>query len=116
MAEPRFTPHILNVTREKSPPPELLKAIGDNLCNEMKTRDLWDKSPSWLGCEGDNWNKNSEEFKQLVILFYYKSIITRLKSLQARAKKGQNIDGYVIGNIKNDLTREQQKWDKTCRL
>ena len=113
--EPRFTPYILDVKKDTKiypPLPELLSAIADALYNEMKKRNLWDKSPSWLDCAGDKWKKDSEEFKQLVNFFYGKSILNRLTSLKARAKKGQNIDNYVIRNIKNDLTREQQKWDK----
>jgi biotin operon repressor len=110
----RFTPYIFEVTKDDNflPPKELLTAIGDKLCQEMKNRNLWDKSPSWLGCSGDKWERYSDEFNNLIKYFYGKSILNRLNSLQARAKKGLDIDNYVIGNIKNDLTREQQKWDK----
>lgn len=107
----RFTPYILALKKESFPPHELLKAIGDALYFEMKKRGLWDNSPSWLGYGGERWQKDSDEFNQLVERFCYKSILTRLNSLQARVKKGQNIDIFVIKNIGHDLSREQRSYD-----
>jgi hypothetical protein len=107
----RFTPYILALKKESSLPHELLKAIGDALYFEMKKRGLWDNSPSWLGYGGERWQKDSDEFNQLVERFCYKSIFTRLNSLQARVKKGQNIDIFVIKNIGYDLSRVQRSYD-----
>jgi hypothetical protein len=87
----------------------LLAGLRDALVVELRRRGLWESSPSYLGVLGSpRWDEEAlDELAEECYLFN----LARLRSLRAQLKVKDNVDGFVLLNVRNFVFERQRAHD-----
>jgi len=87
----------------------LLAGLRDALVAELRRRGLWESSPSYLGVLGSpRWDQEAlDELAEECYLFN----LARLRSLRAQLKVKDNVDGFVVLNVRNFVFERQRAHD-----
>ena len=87
-----------------------IEAVAEVLRGVLRGRGLFQGHPDMLGYPELRWSKK-DDLRSIAIDAIEWAVAGRKRSLFARVRKGENIDGHVISNIKHFVTERQKKSD-----